>query len=91
VIAFIIETSAATQDMEAEIRDAFAASGSRLRTQTPGTAWLTLGEMLAVDQRLSCRPTTLAARRCDASGTLSLVSPSVASLLRLPYKAEDFS
>jgi hypothetical protein len=53
VIAFIIETSAATQDMEAEIRDAFAASGILAYAHADGGyGWPTLGEMIAADQRL---------------------------------------
>ena len=72
VISFIIETSAATQDMEAEIRDAFAASGilAYAHVQTPGAAWPTLGEMVAADQRLVVLTDDASPHDgCDASGT----------------------
>ena len=72
VIAFIIETSAATQGMEAEIRDAFAASGilAYAHVQTPGTAWPTLGEMVAADERLVVLTDDASPHDgCDASGT----------------------
>lgn len=54
VVTFIIETNAETAPMEAEIRDAFVASGLApyAHVQTPGAPWPTLGEMVAADQRL---------------------------------------
>lgn len=71
VIAFIIETSADTNDMEHWIRDAFAASGllDYVHTQVPGQPWPTLGEMIAANRRLvvltdDSTPHT----RCDADG-----------------------
>jgi hypothetical protein len=54
VIAFIIETNAETSGREAQIRDAFAASGllDHVHVQTPGAPWPTLGEMVTTDDRL---------------------------------------
>ncbi len=54
VIAFIVEINAGTAGREAEIRDAFAASGllAYVHTQTPGAPWPTLQEMIDADRRL---------------------------------------
>jgi hypothetical protein len=54
VVTFIIETDAETVSMEAQIRDAFAASGilPYARVQLPGEPWPTLGEMVAANERL---------------------------------------
>ena len=72
VISFIIETDADTNDMEAEIRDAFAASGlvDYAHVQTPGTPWPTLGEMVAANQRLVVLTDDASPHTgCGASGT----------------------
>jgi len=72
VISFIIETNADTQDMEAEIRDAFAASGilRYAHVQTPGIPWPTLGEMVAANQRLVVLTDDASPHDgCDSSGT----------------------
>ena len=54
ILSFIIETNADTVGREAQIRDAFAASGllPYVHVQTAGTPWPTLGEMIASDRRL---------------------------------------
>ena len=54
VISFIVETNAGTSGREAQIRDAFAASGllPYVHVQVPGTPWPTLGEMIASGRRL---------------------------------------
>ena len=54
VIAFIVETNSGTSGREAQIRDAFAASGllPYAHVQVPGTPWPTLGEMIAANERL---------------------------------------
>lgn len=54
VIAFILETNADTVGREAQIRDAFAASGllTYVHAQAPGAPWPTLGEMVAGGDRL---------------------------------------
>lgn len=54
VVTFIIETDADTAPLEAEIRDAFVASGlaDYAHVQAPGAAWPTLGEMVAANRRL---------------------------------------
>jgi len=72
VISFIIETNADTIDREAEIRDAFAASGlvDYAHVQTPGALWPTLGEMVAANQRLVVLTDDPSPHTgCDASGT----------------------
>jgi hypothetical protein len=72
VIAFIIETNADTGAMEAEIRDAFAASGlvDYAHAQTAGTPWPTLGAMVAANQRLVVLTDDSSPHSgCDASGT----------------------
>jgi len=72
VISFIIETNADTGDMEAEIRDAFAASGlvDYAYVQPPGTPWPTLGEMVAANRRLVVLTDDGSPHTgCDASGT----------------------
>ncbi len=54
MISFIIETNADTGGREAQIRDAFAASGllPYAHAQTPGAPWPTLAAMIAANQRL---------------------------------------
>jgi hypothetical protein len=54
VVSFLIETNADTEDREAEIRDAFAASGilDYAHEQAAGAAWPTLAEMIAAGRRL---------------------------------------
>jgi hypothetical protein len=54
VLSFIFETDVDTVGREAEIRDAFAASGllSYVHAQTRGDPWPTLGEMVASGRRL---------------------------------------
>jgi hypothetical protein len=54
VVAFLVETNAGTSGREAQIRDAFAASGllPYAHAQAPGEPWPTLGEMIASGQRL---------------------------------------
>jgi hypothetical protein len=71
VISFIIETNAGTGGREAQIRDAFDASGllPYAHVQTPGTPWPTLASMIAANQRLvvltdDASPNT----GCNASG-----------------------
>lgn len=71
VIAFIIETNADTSGMEAEIRDAFDASGilAYAHVQTPGAAWPTLAEMIAANRRLVVLTDDATPQAgCDASG-----------------------
>jgi hypothetical protein len=72
VISFIIETNAGTSGREAQIRDAFAASGllPYAHVQSPGAPWPTLAAMIAANQRLvvltdDASPNT----GCDATGT----------------------
>jgi hypothetical protein len=70
VIAFIIETNGDTAPMEAEIRDAFAASGilSYAHEQSPGAPWPTLGEMIAANRRLVVLTDDGDRSGCDADG-----------------------
>jgi hypothetical protein len=54
VVSFIVETDDGTVGREAQIRDAFAASGLLpfVHTQTPGQPWPTLAEMVDSGHRL---------------------------------------
>jgi hypothetical protein len=54
VVSFIIETNADSSGREAQIRDAFAASGllPHAHVQAPGAPWPTLAEMRAAGRRL---------------------------------------
>jgi hypothetical protein len=99
VISFIIETDADTGGREAQIRDAFDASGllPYAHTQTPGAPWPTLAAMIAANQRLvvltdDASPNT----GCDASGTpcpwYQYLWSTFAVETRYTYsKASDFS
>lgn len=72
IVTFIIETDADTAPMEAQIRDAFIASGLEpyAHVQTPGTAWPTLGEMVAADERLVVLTDDSSPQTgCNATGT----------------------
>jgi hypothetical protein len=72
VISFIIETDADTVGREAQIRDAFAASGllPYAYAQTPGAPWPTLGAMIAANQRLVVLTDDSSPNAgCNASGT----------------------
>jgi hypothetical protein len=68
VLSFIIETNAETAPMEAEIRDAFAASGilPHAHVQAPGEPWPTLGEMIAANRRLVVLTDDSTRGGCDA-------------------------
>jgi hypothetical protein len=70
VISFIVETNAETAPMEAEIRDAFAASGilPYAHVQAPGAPWPTLGEMVAANQRLVVLTDDSSNAGCNADG-----------------------
>jgi hypothetical protein len=72
VVTFIIETNADTAPMEAEIRDAFIASGLApyAHVQSPGAAWPTLGEMIAANRRLVVLTDDSSPQTgCNATGT----------------------
>ena len=71
VISFIIETNEGTSGREAQIRDAFDASGllPYAYAQTPGAPWPTLGAMIAANQRLVVLTDDASPNAgCDASG-----------------------
>lgn len=71
IVTFIIETNADTAPLEAEIRDAFVASGLApyAHVQTPGAPWPTLGEMVAANRRLVVLTDDASPQTgCDAAG-----------------------
>jgi len=71
IVTFIIETNSDTAPMEAEIRDAFVASGLApyAHVQVPGAPWPTLGEMVAADRRLVVLTDDSSPQAgCDADG-----------------------